>query len=121
MNIKEGDKIVRNDGCIGRVIETANSPEDTKICLGTFADGITAWIGLDEIYFIGDTLVGNKISPQTLEQQIEEQRKTIAQLQKQIEPKKERLKQLRKQLWYLNNCMSGEIVQLENDASDDVQ
>ena len=104
--IKVGDKVIRKDGLVGRVIESDEKYGDFVVkyennVIEKFPkDGKDGEIccNLCDFYLIGRTVLGNKIDEETLQRQLDEQYDIVKQEQAKY-------KQLRKQLWYLKNRM----------------
>ena len=95
IEIKVGDKIIRKDGLVGKVVEVLDN--------GVTIIWDNGLIGLDlppqsELYLIGRTVFGNKIDEEELQRQLDEQ-------WDKCEVEQAKYDQLRKQLWYLKNCM----------------
>lgn len=95
IEIKVGDKVIRKDGLVGKVVEVLDN--------GVTIIWDNGLIGLDlppqsELYLIGRTVFGNKIDEEELQRQLDEQ-------WDKCEVEQAKYDQLRKQLWYLKNRM----------------
>lgn len=95
IEIKVGDKIIRKDGLVGKVVEVLDN--------GVTIIWDNGLIGLDlppqsELYLIGKTVLGNKIDEEELQRQLDEQ-------WDKCEVEQAKYDQLLKQLWYLKNRM----------------
>ena len=95
IEIKVGDKVIRKDGLVGKVVEVLDN--------GVTIIWDNGLIGLDlppqsELYLIGKTVLGNKIDEEELQRQLDEQ-------WDKCEVEQAKYDQLRKQMWYLKNRM----------------
>lgn len=96
IKIKLGDKVIRKDGLVGKVVEIVDNGNVTI----EWDNGL---IDLDlppqsELYLIGKTVLGNKIDEEELQRQLDEQ-------WDKCKVEQAKYDQLRKQLWYLKNRM----------------
>lgn len=95
IEIKVGDKVIRKDGLVGKVVEVLDN--------GVTIIWDNGLIGLDlppqsELYLIGKTVLGNKVDEEELQRQLDEQWDICKVEQAKYD-------QLRKQMWYLKNRM----------------
>ena len=95
IEIKVGDKIIRKDGLVGKVVEVLDN--------GVTIIWDNGLIGLDlppqsELYLIGRTVFGNKIDEEELQRQLDEQ-------WDKCNVEQAKYDQLLKQFWYLKNRM----------------
>lgn len=95
IEIKVGDKVIRKDGLVGKVVEVLDN--------GVTIIWDNGLIGLDlppqsELYLIGKTVLGNKIDEEELQRQLDEQ-------WDKCNVEQAKYDQLRKQMWYLKNRM----------------
>lgn len=95
IEIKVGDKVIRKDGLVGKVVEVLDN--------GVTIIWDNGLIDLDlppqsELYLIGRTVFGNKIYEEELQRQLDEQ-------WDKCNVEQAKYDQLRKQMWYLKNRM----------------
>ena len=121
IKIKVGDKVIRADGLAGNVTSVAEiqyRQGTADIALIKYEDGTDSGIyGFDveenykDFYLIGTTILGNKVSLETLDDRIADTHQKIEQLKVQE-------KQLRKQRWRLEYQMAPELYKPQNGHKD---
>lgn len=98
--IKVGDKVIRKDGLVGKVRckSKIGIVDAWLVDYETGANGYICPALYDNFYLIGHTVLGNKISENLLQLQLDEQKIRVQEEQTKYD-------QLRKQMWYLKNRM----------------
>lgn len=98
--IKVGDKVIRKDGLVGKIIERI-LVDNEEIFTAEYDNGERELVHHNtygNFYLIGHTVLGNKINEIELQKQLD-----IQKAKAEIEQNK--YDQLRKQMWYLKNRM----------------
>lgn len=100
IEIKLGDKVIRKDGLVGKVRckSKIGIVDGWLVDYETGANGHICPALYDDFYLIGHTVLGNKISENLLQLQLDEQKIRVQEEQAKYD-------QLRKQMWYLKNRM----------------
>ena len=98
--IKVGDKVIRKDGLVGKIIEKT-LVGDEEIFTAEYDNGERELVHsktYEDFYLLGHTVLGNKINEKELQKQLDIQKA-------KVETEQNRYDQLRKQMWYLKNRM----------------
>lgn len=98
--IKVGDKVIRKDGLVGKIIERI-LVDNEEIITAEYDNGERELVHHNtygNFYLIGHTVLGNKISENLLQLRLDEQKIILQEEQAKYD-------QLRKQMWYLKNRM----------------
>ena len=98
--IKVGDKVIRKDGLVGKIIERI-LVDNEEIFTAEYDNGERELVyskTYEDFYLLGYTVLGNKINEKELQKQLDIQKA-------KVETEQNRYDQLRKQMWYLKNRM----------------
>lgn len=98
--IKVGDKVIRKDGLVGKIVERTLL-DDEYVFTAEYDNGEQGLVypkTYDNFYLIGKTVLGNKIDEKILQKQLDIQKA-------KVETEQTKYDQLRKQMWYLKNRM----------------
>lgn len=95
----QGAKVIRSDGLFG-TITSKKDEEGNFLWIGIDGD-LHAISRTDDYYLIGHKILGNRVSVEDFEKQVEIQRAIC-------EKENAKLKTMRKQLWYLQERMGTE-------------
>lgn len=116
IEIKVGDKVIRKDGLVGKIrCKSRIGIVDAWII--DYETGMYDYISptrYDDFYLIGHTLLGNKISENLLQLQLDEQKIRVQEEQAKYD-------QLRKQMWYLKNRMVDDWQERKAKAEEEKQ
>lgn len=133
IEMQVGDKVIRADGLSGKITAVFGdrTDENSPLAKISYENGDTAMLGkTDEqndfhlFYLIGTTVLGNKVSVESIDADILDTRhalstyrKTLARIkqelirvQETVECMEKADKQLRKQKWRLETQMNGDFV-----------
>ena len=98
--IKVGDKVIRKDGLVGKIIERILL-DNEEIFTAEYDNGERELVyskTYEDFYLLGYTVLGNKINEKELQKQLDIQKAKVETVQNRYD-------QLRKQMWYLKNRM----------------